>query len=87
MEFSQQSNGVSMNYATSAPATAGGQAQGPVRFSVLLVSLHLVSECTPKCTLIDTGSHVLVEHLTQCEDLQPTLLATPLLESSITFRC
>ena len=44
MEFSQQSNGVSMNYATSAPATAGGQAQGPVRFSVLLVSLHLVSE-------------------------------------------
>jgi hypothetical protein len=47
MDHSQPSHGVSMNYATSAPATAGGQTGSPVRdFGVFLeveVSLSLIN--------------------------------------------
>jgi hypothetical protein len=36
METSKPSNGLSMTYATSAPATAGGQAGSPVRMIVIV---------------------------------------------------
>lgn len=38
MENSKPSNGLSMTYATSAPATAGGQAGSPVRMIAMLAS-------------------------------------------------
>jgi hypothetical protein len=55
---SKPSNGLSMTYATAAPATSGGQPGAPVRFLPilrLLVAWHLHVEVSNSCSyLIDS---------------------------------
>jgi hypothetical protein len=49
---SKPSNGLSMTYATSAPATSGGQPGSPVRFSCVCVALQVAERRSPARLLL-----------------------------------
>jgi hypothetical protein len=60
METSKPSNGLSMTYATSAPATAGGQPGSPVRIRMIMMLAFWLEAVLPDGCLIDSHYPLLV---------------------------
>lgn len=60
MESSKPSNGLSMTYATSAPATAGGQAGSPVRPASSIVGV--VARACPALSRSKFVSYLIDSH-------------------------